>query len=1529
MADTLRIQLTALGPAAFLESAGGEVVTSGGDTFLKGKFRLIVAETPSDDIDFDPAGTRAAVVMENGSWRLRRLAKTTFTFTTPLRLQDSPDGPWLECSAGWVIQPSASAAMPLLSLQESRVSLDGGAVGPDIGKLLFHTQTGNKTINLTPSKHPEDPAWTGFFVLPFEDGHAVSLGSVSELIKIDHAIQAEVIVTGKADLRFRIPPPASEASALFFTATDPQALRIRCTATSGLMMAVRGDATKWSRLDVSVRRLEAVGGWLRGTQLIPDDLWLGHVSDANTPVTGSTSVFTATERLTWEQSLPRTGGAAGTPKCRMIYRAPAKARLTKEGDRRARFYGLRVQGLGSRSGAQAILDPDLAVFDLDPDENGTALFLPKSGGDIPIGNGTERSFLVPKPNPRDPSGERVLEVPVAHEMTLRASSTETPTSTTLRLAKDLLTLVTPRLVSAPVGIASTTPSTASTASLARWKLGLPEDLTELEFDLTADALRPRGGEGWLNPFKTLNPSESFGLIEHPGARIVVDGSSAPRALKGTAVEKPRQTEVTTIKPGGKEIVAYSAFFTVLSWATVRCFAQGLEACLDEKQFKVSFPELTEDSFKEYVKNNGLKDLRVVYFAEENGPHTPGAIRGIHDFIDDNISTVGRRPAKFHWAFTMGLSVLLFERDEETGAERYCDEIIKLRKASAQAGLAFDFSAETSIEPTHLGWSEAQWKAMIEESPVLWPRGSGRNGARLDPSDRQWRGTLFRDMPLFLPAPPIVGSEFPFLQRLIDSINKRLVLDYGWRDESGPTWVGGLHNEDPGDLFTPGSWNGMLQMFLMQVRMKGAAGAIVTAEGTCRIRLPRIKKKNSDDVLELVGTFGLDLESGKSPITRIEISQDGHPLETDSIPGFTKVALRRIATDLKTAQAELLLTATPELANALPFLSSERPQQAFLAFDFGSDPSLTMSLALPSEVQTNLFGRWPLAVQAMSIAFSEDQNDPSVELRVRGRLNLGFTSIGSIGAEVVVKRDAAGTIDLDVEIQEIGGELSVGLLDIKASLKWATKDGESGFVRLTNAGQAGKERELWGTLEIKDPGLLGESKLAIRIGSRGEASYWISSIETSAKIPFGIGELRSPALLLGHRVDLQGGLSKAVADPTGPVLALLRPPAGQLNDWLAKWEPSSEVGTVVAGSGYLHFQDQVASAPVKDDKIDPTKLSSLIFTDSGLVRVDGVAAMLDAVTLRFGVAIDFKKKRITAGLQAPTIKIPPDDPEYEIQAGYILIGASLADTDRYLRVSIGWPERIGDTEFERDWTKATKIYMRSMFPINTVWGGYLAELTGDHVTFGFAFRAGWTWSYSVGGGVAKGTAELGITLGGVFQFSIAWGGRDSRVLAGDMPLLANTPFALPGAEEFPPLLLQSAALSTHAKVIAAAMASTEESLLLMASLDLKMTAEIFGDIWGKASVEFLGVTLVAISVRAYARFRVCGTLRRGITQAKGTVGFEVSVTILCVTYKTDAQIDIILVDGDCPLLLSLDRMILPGELPAVLATSSIPSRVLAA
>src|SRR5439155_588748 len=129
-----------------------------------------------------------------------------------------------------------------------------GAPSAGTETLGFPTKSGNKSITLYKPVHPEDSSWAGYFVLPFEGGHVVHLGKVTQSIALDHAIESDVIVAAQSNLLFRLSARDSSQTALVFDAQAANALRVRTGPTSGLMMAASPTA-QWSRLNVDVKRL--------------------------------------------------------------------------------------------------------------------------------------------------------------------------------------------------------------------------------------------------------------------------------------------------------------------------------------------------------------------------------------------------------------------------------------------------------------------------------------------------------------------------------------------------------------------------------------------------------------------------------------------------------------------------------------------------------------------------------------------------------------------------------------------------------------------------------------------------------------------------------------------------------------------------------------------------------------------------------------------------------------------------------------------------------------------------------------------------------------------------------------------------------------------------------------------------------------------------------------------------------------------------------------------------------------------------
>jgi len=1127
------------------------------------------------------------------------------------------------------------------------------------------------------------------------------------------------------------------------------------------------------------------------------------------------------------------------------------------------------------------LDADVAVFEL-VGSVAAPQFELKAGAGI--------GLLAPKRRKRDSSEERVLEIPVG-DLALQIASDLKPQTTRMNLyvgsnvATNQFKIIGPTLLGAPVGVTSKDAQVGHRRSeeFKRWALALQNGGPELMFDLSDTGIKPQGD--WVARFTTADPTAGYALLDHPGASVTID-PPAPAAFRGPGTTKTRFTKKVN-NATGKETAVYSAFFIALAYVGVRAIQDGSWSILDSDNFTIDLTNLDSDLQKDHVKEATAKGLQVVYHVTGSPPSPQGAVDGLRKFIETNRLKSKKPDAKyFLWPFTLNLSVLLAEVDGK-GKRRYADEIAQGKRKGARPGIGFDMSGLARFDPSWLGLGT--WTSVADADPELWPRAKGRAGARLDPSDDLWRGVILRDLPLFLPIPPVVSKEAPWIKDLVDALNAHLMLEYAYRDEAGVTWKGGISRNDlpAGGLKvkTRASWDGVFELFILEARIRGAANAIVSTDVSARVRLPRIKNKNRpSEVLELVGAFGIDLDK-PNPIGRIELAESGATIETADIPGFDSVILRRIVTDLKSAQLDLTLVASPALAEALPFLSG-KPQDAVLAFDLTGDPSAIFQLALPAEVATNLFGRWPLNVQSMRIEFGAETT-----LSITGRLTLGVGGFGSIGATVSVTRRADGNLDFDLKLENLDVGLSLGDMRLKGGLSWGEPK-QPTKTSLVKAGEVGRSRDFWGYLDLDGRGFFGKSRILFRSGNKGEVSYWVASIESKEPLSLGIGRLENPGLLFAQNADLDGNLRKLALGPTGKIFKDLRPDA-EFITWLKRWTPSAAIGTIVAGSGYFSLDKTFVRSPVKDPAtLEPDKLSGILYIDTGVLRVDGVAALITPDPAHFAIAVDFHARTYLIGLQTGSIGFG----KYQFNPGYLTVGFGFGDK-RYLDIRLGWPEPIAGSEFERDWSRSLYFHADDLpWPVNTGWGGMKVTLENDNLTVGVAFRCGWT---KKSGDVSGGT-------GGGFDIGYAVGGL----------LLFNFPVSFSSTGNKPDLIDVDRRILFHAQEVALAedyFALAEAALLTLAQSEssIRLRGELFGDVWGSAWIRFMGVTLASIELKAFARYRICGSLQNGITDARARCGFSVSVTILCVTYSTTAQYDIVIVDGDCMQGLVLSAQHLQG------------------
>lgn len=1473
---------------SYLQSAGGSVVPDHGRLLLSGGFCLVVGGVLSEAMSFTAQGPQAVVTKGIGAdYDLILSSLVYFRWTHSVRLTDTADprAPWLEYSQAWLLQ-EAGTGDALVALDQVAVSLVGDAATPRAGFMAYPRNGSVALEELVAPAHPQSPARRGFFILPLGGGHAVSLGSVSQPISLSQAVALELTFQGfRCEFWFKLGAAANVPSTFTARSVQPDGILLLSGlgADGGLRMATSPGDRHWGDVVLPISELESVGGALKVSagKFVPQDVWLARTKDGAS-VANATGMLTPSDRLELMFGLALSGEVSSLPVVRLGYRNPSLGVGAKRP--RDRHYGLRVAGLSSRAGGPATLDATFACFELSGSNANPDLHL--LAGDPPTGPIVkgEVSIVTPKLVPGASIATRHLDIPVG-DLGLAVDAREHPTASAIRintkLTNDQVVLVSPTLVSAPMGITSGGGKLAEVdgGQYAKWALSIQDGNDELALTFAGDILVSPAD--WPARFRTADPTASYSMIDHPGAGLIIDPPQSPQMRLAGA---PAPATGFTFKKDkdGKDQVVYSAFVAMLAYLGARRLADGDWDFLDTMKTAVELTNLDKAEQDKFVKSQTTKGLQVVYFDADAGQYG-----GLHKFIEDNLLRAkNTNPLKYYWPFTMGLSIVL--RDRTSGKVLYADDIAKGRKTGptkAHSGIAFDMSAEAAFDPQWFGWSNTSgdWSAIAGVDDALWPRYNKKPGARLDPTVDGWRGILLRDMPLEFPVPDAVLKAVPWAAKIIDAINKTLMLDYAYQDESGITWKGSISGlPTDGQKIEFASWDGVFEAYLLGALVMGAANKMLSAEASIRFVLPKITRKGSNppEPLKIEGVFGLDLE-GPNPLYRIDIQdKNGTPIETVDVPGFDKIALTRITTDLRTAQIEMSLTASEALASALPFLSG-KAQSAVLAFNLQGAPALKFELAMPAEAHTNLFGRWPFTAQSMSI----DWAGSSVTFRISGRLNIGSANFSSIGADVLVTL-SGGKLSFDLKINELGVSLSLGSTTVSGKLHWGRPQGDTSH-ELAKLSEV-KDRDLWGSLTVDDDGFMGKNQIVFRSGNHAEINFWVASLVNSGAdgISLGIGRLKNPGLLLAHHADLSDKSLAAVAlNPSGEFLAKLRPKDDPF-DWLAGWTPSASIGTMVAASGFFEIDDVMVASPVADpnepggETKHADKLSGVMYIDTGVVRVDGYAKLLGMKELHFGIAVDFPNRKLLVSIQTDPIAFG----KYTFNPGQLAIGFGFGHSS-YLDIRLGWPPLLASGQ-DRDWSKALSFHADDLpLPVNTGWGGLMAVIDSTSITVGVAFRCGWTKQSGDVSGGSGGGFDIGYAVGGLVQVRYTFNSTETLLAVASFPA---TP--LIETRDYGDSLLADFAAS-----------ASEALARLESSGDLQLLGELFGDIWGSAWLKFMGVTLAAIELKAYARYRICGSLQKGITDCRASCGFSVTVTILCVTYHTEARYDLVLKSGSCDLL----------------------------
>lgn len=1564
----ITISLRSFGLSAFIRGEqGASVIVSGSTKSLLGAFRFVLAafgqEYSSKAKDFGPDGIGASVTGDTDTWVLSEMSDTEFLFDGRQLLKSSDKCPVLTFSRVGIRQYNLAGSPnfpALIEMPDMALSLRPNTPAPQTGSLYYPTANGWRELLIRGADHPAAPGLVGFYLRRNEvSGLAVYAAAPIDWIDLDHAKAARILADQNTRLGYVIEPaPGGNTGCLLFESRRPQALRVGLSAGAG----VRFDDQSSDLQDFTWKALETVearlGSFTNATFRDPQ-VRLRKSSTAvaagRTDALGS-SLFGAGTSFDMDIQIPEDSFFdPATHRAAIVYRNAASAEPARvTADPWERFFGLSIAGLNSDRGRQEIFDVDLAEIALRP-AGGNGSFEISAGGEI---DALGASVVRPKTDPND---NRRVAITTDGMRVVVGEGQNAGTCLEYRSETSSLTFIDPILEVPPAGAAARYSDPAARAAnggnaydRARFRLpeqdGKPGRLTmRIEDGKTV----PVGT--WIDPFRT--DSKKFDMLELPGVALEIKGPSKLLRAKGIAdpdsgskfdldVEWPSDT---------KKVAVFSLASLAAAWyllpkgisENLDAFRADAEDFLDTSDVQVDFDfaRMTAEQLRKFVRSRAADSLQVAYYAEAPGDQGHDMMKA---FIDQNVSasllkqrTQPPKPIKkFYVPLDVGLSVVLMDISDDpdgTGLRGYASDIMfaaadandgappvrpSMLFKLGQKGVKKEADSEDriAIDHTLLGYDEKAWKDLAAAQPGLWPRASQAKGGKPDPTDPRWVGVFLRDMPVQLVAPPqveegIIGRS-EILKSIYRAINENMFLRYGWIGPKGAAWFATLLSPNGYDV-TPSDWETYITLRLEGVSVAGAEGKPLGGEARISMQLEKIKDEEGN-ALRVDGTFSVAVDKADS-MTRFELAvTNSSILTTNAIPGFDQVELVGLSSDFVTATMKLKLTPSSALATALPIFDANKSIEASILLNFSGEPGSDLQVSLPTDSQTNLFGRFPLTIQGVYLQIGDQGN----KVLVRGRLGLGLAGLDAVGADIVLRQTKDGW-DFDVYVNEIGVSLDLGSdFRMKGLLSWAPDDVPIERLRPDpdrpkryseplapdELETKGKARDFWGILMLESGGLLGNLTMLVKAGSHGERTYWVAAVETDQSIGMGSASFQQPAIVLAKNADMGQGLRKLLLDPYNDNVKGLRPTAGDLEakrNWLTKWHASSDIGTVIAGSGYLHLADGVAESPASEDSSDDNGkkyLTALVATDSGLFRLDAQTRLLGTTMVGFGIAIDTVKKNLLATIRLPEIKFPSaENPKYVISPGTMALGISYGGSPYFL-LSIGWPPLIDGSQLERDWSQSTRVYIAEMFPINTFWGGYRAMLTERGVRFGLAIRAGWTWSAEMNGAdIAKASAELGVTLGGVLEFQIVFTG-------------ANLPTQVPGARQrpypWPSRALANRNEATFHALDADLANHLIEGLRIMERAvalgidDLEMEATVYGDIWGKGSLEFLGVTLASIEIAIRLRIQICGTLKRGITRAWGRGEIEVKVTILCVSFTGKAGFDLWLKRGPYPCLTPL-------------------------
>lgn len=191
-------------------------------------------------------------------------------------------------------------------------------------------------------------------------------------------------------------------------------------------------------------------------------------------------------------------------------------------------------------------------------------------------------------------------------------------------------------------------------------------------------------------------------------------------------------------------------------------------------------------------------------------------------------------------------------------------------------------------------------------------------------------------------------------------------------------------------------------------------------------------------------------------------------------------------------------------------------------------------------------------------------------------------------------------------------------------------------------------------------------------------------------------------------------------------------------------------------------------------------------------------------------------------------------------------------------------------------------------------GVMYELDFDkgYLLFAAALKAG--WKYEINFGIGK--AGLEVSLGGVLVIKIMT--KESRFETLKLKNRYANKLYTSYNYDLQTYHSHSTIETEYFESIYENYSLIKRDLNMAFDLNIAILGEVFADLKGYAEVSIFGITIAGVYLSAYARMRVCGSTKNGITHIGGSFGTRFCVKIGCVTKCKSIDITVTVISGQC-------------------------------